>query len=75
MRFKVGNLVKTSDAPKGDQSWTEEAIKMRQFGVKGLVRQEHDSHGLCYTIEHSDKTKGCYNPEELELCGDANPGM
>lgn len=59
-------ITKRTEIPTSD--WTEEAIAARRFGVRGIVIQHHDSHGLCYKVRHEDdETIGCYEPEELEV--------
>ncbi len=48
--------------------WTEEAKEKRRWGVKGKVITHHDSHGLCYEVQHEDDgTVGCYDPSELKV--------
>ena len=33
--------------------------------LRGTIIAEHNSHGLCYTVRHSDGTDGCYDSWEL----------
>ncbi len=47
--------------------WTKEALAARKWNVQGKVIAYHDSHGLCYDVEHKDGTVGSYDPSELEL--------
>lgn len=57
----------TKEDPSDADSWTEKARSRRRWGVRGTVIACHNSHGLCYDVEHSDGTVGCYNPTELEV--------
>lgn len=36
-------------------------------GVEGEVIGEHNSHGLCYDVQHEDGTTVSYDPLELEV--------
>ena len=63
-----GTSVKTTQ-PNLDKrkEWTDEGWAKRKWGVKGKVITHHDSHGLCYDVRHEDRTRGCYDPSELEV--------
>jgi hypothetical protein len=37
-----------------------------KWGVYGIIVRCHDSHGLCYKVQHDDGSVAPYNPEELE---------
>jgi hypothetical protein len=50
-----------------------EVQSSRKWGVKGVIIASHDSHGLCYEVEHEDGTIGAYTPREIKLWDD-NPG-
>ncbi len=70
----VGTKVRTTqenESLRGE--WTEEAQISRKWGVQGTILMHHDSHGLCYDVQHDDGTVGCYDPSELELVGAINP--
>lgn len=56
-------VVTTVANPKIDD-WNE-GVERRQWGVKGVIINHHDSHGLCYDIQHGDGTVGCYDPTEF----------
>ena len=63
-----GTKVKTTKpfwSGRGD--WTGEALASRKWGVKGTILKHHDSHGLCYEVQHDDGTVGHYDPSELEV--------
>ena len=49
------------------KEWTEEGWASRQWGVTGKVLTHHDSHGLCYEVQHEDQSVGYYDPSELEV--------
>ena len=40
---------------------------LRKWGVEGVVRSRHDSHGVCYEVVHKDGTFGCYDRDEIRL--------
>ena len=48
-----------------EKEFTPKAILHRSGGVTGTILRHHDSHGLCYDIEHGDGTEGSYDPEEF----------
>ena len=52
-------------SPAGSNDWSGEARASRKWGVEGVVKVVHDSHGLCYTVQHADGSIGYYNHEEL----------
>jgi hypothetical protein len=56
----------TTENPSLRNEWTEEGKAKRKWGVQGIVIAHHDSHGLCYDVEHRDGSIGCYDPSELE---------
>ena len=66
--FSPGILVKTT-LPNMvlRKEWTDEAWNERKWGVVGVILTHHDSHGLFYEVRHEDRTKGCYDPSELEV--------
>lgn len=64
-RLKVGTAVRTTkDAGRDD--WDPPRTKIR-WGTTGNVIGHHDSHGLCYDVEHLDGTTACYDPDELRV--------
>jgi hypothetical protein len=64
-RIPIGTFVQTT-CDAGSANWTRRARQARQWGVYGVVVQEHDSHGLCYDVWHGDGIpSGSYEPEEL----------
>ncbi len=64
--IKYGTKVVTTEANPEIDDWSKEASCSRQWGVKGTVIMHHDSHGLCYEVEHEDGTIGHYDPSELQ---------
>lgn len=63
-----GTMVKTTQPNWGlRDEWTDEGWASRKWGVEGEVITHHDSHGLCYDVQHKDGTVGCYDPSELEI--------
>lgn len=61
-------VVTTKSNPEIDD-WTEESLRARLWGAKGVVIMHHDSHGLCYDVRHEDGTVGCYDPTEFQVDG------
>ena len=56
----------TTDISAGDaDDWMPEALASRKHNAKGVVVKHHDSHGLCYEVQHEDGTIGHYDPHEL----------
>jgi hypothetical protein len=47
------------------EDWSEEAKKTRRHEESGVVIGYHDSHGLCFDVQHSDGVKSCYELHEL----------
>ena len=47
------------------EEWTDEGWAKRKWGVTGTVLTHHDSHGLCYDVQHPDGSVGCYDPSEI----------
>ena len=69
-RLAIGTRVETVKPEKESTDWMPEALASRKWGVTGRVICEHDAHGLCYEVEHADKSVGVYEPRELvELDG------
>lgn len=62
-----GTRVRTVAIPNVADDWTEEAKFVRRFGVLGTIVRHHDSHGLCYDVQHDDGTEGCYDSRELAV--------
>lgn len=60
-----GSRVVTVQSDRVSNDWMPEAHIRRKFGVMGVIIAEHNSHGLCYDVKHSDGTVGCYDPWEL----------
>ncbi len=67
--IKNGTRVKTTLRRSGKNDYTAEAIALRALydGSTGVVREYHDSHGLCYGVEFEDGVVAFYDPEELEV--------
>lgn len=57
----------TSAAPGAEEAYTEEAQVERRWGVSGKIINHHDSHDLCYEVEHDDGSVGLYDPTELRV--------
>jgi len=53
------------DAGMESEDWSDEAKRTRQHEKNGTVIGHHDSHGLCFDVQHSDGTKSCYELHEL----------
>lgn len=56
--------VETVETEKKSDDWNEPGD--RKFGVKGVIVDESDAHGLCYKVKHEDGTFGWYDPWELK---------
>lgn len=66
--FKVGDHVRTVCVAKPSTDWTASATQSRRWDVTGQVLLKHDSHGICYEVEHdTDGSIGCYEPRELRV--------
>ena len=63
----VGTKITTTEANPEVDDWTEEALQSRQWGVRGVVLTHHDSHGLCYEVQHKDGSVGHYDPSEIDV--------
>ncbi len=57
----------TQENPSSINQWTNEGRAKKKWGIRGNVLAHHDSHGLCYDVQHEDGTKGCYDPAELAV--------
>lgn len=62
-----GTRVKTTSKKTPDREWMPEALVARKWGVTGRIVMHHDSHGLCYDVQHDDGTEGCYDPTEFDV--------
>lgn len=63
-----GTTVVTTQANESLRSeWTDEGWASRKWGVLGIVKNHHDSHGLSYEVKHQDGTIGHYDPSEIEV--------
>ncbi len=49
------------------REWTAQGLADKRWGVTGMILRHHDSHGLCYDVQHDDGTFGCYDPSEFEV--------
>lgn len=67
--IKSGTRVKATVRRSGKGDYTTEAIAARALydGQSGMVKQHHDSHGLCYAVEFEDGVVAYFDPEELEV--------
>jgi hypothetical protein len=66
-RIPAGTIVFTVEPDTVSSDWDPRAIPRRKWGVWGKIVDEHDSHGLCYDVEHADGSQGCYEPREFDL--------
>lgn len=64
-RLDKGTRVMTTKKNTPDKEWMPEALVARKWGVTGTIIMHHDSHGLCYDVQHDDGTEGCYDPAEF----------
>ena len=63
--FKVHDWVRTAPVIN-PRDYTHEGQRLRKCNAIGVITAEHESHGLCYSVRHTDWTVGCYDPDELE---------
>ncbi len=56
--------VRTLQPNPGVYNWVPERNNC-QWGVEGKILKCHNSHGLCYEVEHSGTT-AYYDPTEIE---------
>lgn len=66
LKFRPGVRVRTLK-PLHDKDFTAEAREARKWGVEGTIVGHHDSHGLCFVVQHGCLSKGVYNPDEIEV--------
>lgn len=67
--IQTGTCVRATVLRSGKNDYTDEAIAARaaHHGCIGVVREHHDSHGLCYGVEFEDGVVAFFDPQELEL--------
>jgi hypothetical protein len=66
--FAVGDSVRTTKPNLSMRDdWTEVAWSRKRWGVEGKITSKHNSHGVCFEVEHEDGTKAVYDASELEL--------
>jgi hypothetical protein len=63
--FNIGDRVMTVKTQPTPHDFTSEALATRKWGVTGRIEMEHNSHGLCYRVRHSDNSEGYYTLFEL----------
>lgn len=64
--IKIGTKVRTTEPNMSMKTeWLPEAWVKRRWGVVGPVINYHDSHGLCYDVQHPDGSVGSYDPSEF----------
>lgn len=64
-RLSPGTRVETVKPEAESKDWSPGQKKLRQWGVSGYITKVSDAHGLCYEVEHGDKTTAWYEPREL----------
>ncbi len=64
-RLAPGTRVETIKPKVESKDWTPEAKLLRKWGVSGVITDTSDAHGICYEVEHEDKTTAWYEPREL----------
>ena len=70
--FKTGDPVKTRRVKDPLNDWSEGVV--RRFDASGVVVSEHDAHGHCFGVQHSDGVIGFYEPRELYHQAEAKAG-
>lgn len=65
--LSLGTSVKTVQENHAVVDWTTKASASRLWGVQGEIIARHDSHGLCYGVQHPDGSIGYYHQSELEV--------
>lgn len=67
--IKSGTRVKATVQRRGAGDYSGAAIAVRALhdGQIGVVREHHDSHGLCYGVEFEGGDIAFFDPEELEV--------
>ena len=67
-RYPVGRRVKTAKRANPSTDWTAEARASRRWDIEGVITCVHDSHGLCYEVQHTDDGSiGAYEHDELRV--------
>lgn len=62
-----GTHVQTTKSDPDVANWTDGALRSRQWGVRGTIRDRFTGHGTCYSVEHEDGSIGYYDPSEFEV--------
>jgi hypothetical protein len=65
--FRQGAYVRTRLIRTESTDWSPEALRLRRFGVTGVVVDFSDSHGLIFAVQHRDGSIAYYEPQELEV--------
>jgi len=65
-RLSMGTAIRTTQPNLAMRNeWTDEGWDARKWGVIGTITAHHDSHGLCYDVQHEDGSDACYDPSEI----------
>ena len=53
--------------PLHNDTYTEETQAKRKWDVNGTIVAHHNSHGLCYDVQHEDGSVGSYDEDEIQV--------
>lgn len=68
-QLATGTRVETVKPEVESKDWDASARKLRKWGAIGhVIGRSNNGHGLCYEVEHEDKTTAWYEPRELVEC-------
>ena len=60
--------LRVSTRPDGPRDFTSTAQRTRHRGV-GIIVGFHNSHGLCFDVQHEHGVISTYDPDEIVLMG------
>ena len=66
VRLERGTWVRTA-AELQPRDFSQEVQITRRRSAIGVVMSVHDSHGLCYGVQHTDGTRSAYDHDEVEV--------
>jgi hypothetical protein len=66
-RYEEGDRVRTTKDNGRNSDWVEGSRSKCQWGLKGIILEVHDAHGLNYEVRHHNGAVAYYDHDELEL--------
>lgn len=67
--IRIGGRVIATHKPEHDSTYGAAGVeaRRREAGTMGVVRKVHDSHGVCYVVEHDNGGAAWWEPDELAV--------